>query len=133
MKKQLALTTAMAATLAGLSGCSSRNDWGDDVVVDRDTRVCVDQNGYRVDDDRCNQRGYHTGGSHLWYYVNRGNRVPYYGDGVNDPRLGFKGSYFAAEGTQYANAPAKANLVRSTAVSRGGFGSKGGFFGGGRS
>lgn len=133
MKKHLALTTAMAATLAGLSGCSSRNDWDDDVVVDRDTRVCVDQNGYRVEDGRCGQSGYYGGGSHLWYYVNRGNRVPYYGDRVNDPRLGFKGSYFATKGAQYASAPAKSNLVRSTPVSRGGFGSKGGFFGGGKS
>lgn len=133
MKKQLVLTTAMAATLASLSGCSSRNDWDDDVVVDRDTRVCVDQNGYRVEDGRCNQRGVGGGGSHLWYYVNRGSRVPYYGDAVGDPRLGFKGSYFATKGAQYASAPAKANLARSTSVSRGGFGSRGGFFGGGRS
>ncbi len=134
MSKQLALTTVMAATLAGLSGCSSQNDWDGDVVADRDTRVCVDQNGYRVQDDRCGQRGYYGGGgSHLWYYVNRGSRVPYYGDGVKDPRFGYKGSYFAAKGAQYAPAPASSNLVRSAAVSRGGFGSGGKFFGGGKS
>lgn len=132
MNKHLALTTAMAATLAGLSGCSPRNDWDGDVVADRDTRVCVDQNGYRVEDGRCGQRGY-GGGGLLWYYVNRGSRVPYYGDGVNDPRLGYKGSYFAAKGAQYAPAPATSNLVRSAAVSRGGFGSGGKFFGGGMS
>lgn len=133
MKKQLALTTAMAATLAGLSGCSSRNSWDDDVVVDRDTRVCVDQNGYRVDDDRCGQRGYYGGGSHLWYYVNRGNRVPFFGDRVNDPQLGLKGSYFPTKGVQYANAPAKANLVRTSSMARGGFGSRSSFFGSGLS
>ena len=136
MKKHLALTTAMAATLAGLSGCSSRNEWDDDVVADRDTRVCVDQNGYRVEDNRCGQRSGMGGigtGALLWYYVNRGNRVPYYGDRVNDPRLGFKGSYFATKGAQYANAPAKSNLVRTAPVSRGGFGSSGKTFGGGLS
>lgn len=136
MKKHLALTTAMAATLAGLSGCSSQNEWGDDVVVDRDTRVCVDQNGYRVEDNRCGQRSGMGGigtSALLWYYVGRGNRVPYYGDRVNDPQLGFKGSYFPTKGAQYASAPAKSNLVRTTSVSRGGFGSTGRSFGGGRS
>ncbi len=134
MKKQLALTTAMAATLAGLSGCSSQNEWGDDVVVDRDTRVCVDQNGYRVEDNRCGQRSSGIGSSALlWYYVARGNRVPYFGDRVNDPRLGFNGSYFPTKNAQYGSAPAKSNLVRTTSVSRGGFGSRGSLFGGGRS
>ena len=136
MKKQLALTTAMAATLAGLSGCSSRNSWDDDVVVDRDTRVCVDQNGYRVEDNQCNQRsssGSFGNGALLWYYVNRGNRVPFYGDRVNDPQLGLKGSYFPTKGAQYASAPAKSNLVRTSSMARGGFGSRGSFFGSGLS
>lgn len=133
MKKNLALTTAMAATLASLSGCSSSNGWDDDVVVDRDTRVCVDQNGYRVEDDRCNQGRHYGGSSHAWFYVGRGNRVPFYGDRVNDPGLGLKGSYFPDKGTQYASAPAKANLVRTASMARGGFGSNGSVFGGGKS
>lgn len=137
MKKQLFLTTAMAATLTGLSGCGSRGDdeWGGDVVADRDTAVCVDQNGYRVDDDFCdgdvNYRVH--GGGHSWFYVNRGGRVPYYGDSVRDPRLGLKGSYFKTNGVDYARAPKSANMVRSAAVSRGGWGSSGRSFGGGRS
>jgi hypothetical protein len=133
MKKQLFLTTAMAATLSGCS--TSDDDWGSDVVADRDTRVCVDQNGYRVDDDDCERTTYvRTGGAgFLWYYVGRGSRLPYYGDSVRDPRLGLKGSYFPNKGVSYAKAPAAANMARSAAVSRGGFGSSGRSFGGGRS
>ena len=136
MKKQLFLTTAMAATLGSLSGCSSpEDDWGNDVVADRDTRVCVDQNGYRVDDDRCERSTHvHSGGGGLfWYYIGRGSRVPYYGDPVRDPRYGFKGSYFPTKGVNYAKAPAATAMSRSSAVSRGGWGSSGRSFGGGRS
>lgn len=128
MKQKLALTTAMAATLAG---CSGGNEWDDGVVADRDTAVCVDQDGRRVIDDNCDERrGGRVGGSHFWYYVNRGNRVPYYGDPVRDPSYGYKGSYFPTKGATYAQAPASANMVRSKPVARGGFGSKGKFFGG---
>lgn len=136
MKKQLFLTTAMAATLTTLSGCGSPDDdWGGDVVADRDTRVCVDQNGYRVDDDSCERdtRVHSGGGGLFWYYVGRGSRVPYYGDSVRDPRLGYKGSYFPAKGVQYAKAPAASAMSRSSAVSRGGFGSSRRSFGSGRS
>lgn len=133
MKKQLALTTAMAATLTTLSACSSGNEWDDGVVAQKDTAVCVDQDGKRVEDDNCPGRRRYSGGSHFWYYVNRGNRVPYYGDPVNDPRYGYNGSYFANRGATYASAPASANKVRSTPISRGGFGSSGHFFGGSRS
>lgn len=137
MKKQVFLTSAMAATLTALSGCSSsEDDWGSDVVADQDTRVCVDQNGNRVQDDDCERRASHRSGigaGFLWYYVGRGSRVPYYGDSVRDPQLGLKGSYFPTKGTNYAKAPATANMARSASVSRGGFGSSGRSFGGGRS
>ncbi|MDP3551701.1 MAG: hypothetical protein Q8R81_15075 [Novosphingobium sp.] len=129
MKKQLVLTTAMAATLAG---CSGGNDWDDGVVADRDTAVCVDQEGRRIPDENC-RNGRATGragSSFFWYYVGRGNRVPYYGDPVRDPSYGYKGSYFPAKGATYAQAPAGANMTRSTPVSRGGFGSSGKSFGG---
>ncbi|MFY7837926.1 MAG: hypothetical protein ACOVQ0_16760 [Novosphingobium sp.] len=129
MKKQLVLTTAMAATLAGCSG--GGNDWDDGVVADRDTAVCVDQEGRRIPDQNC--RSTRTGGvgsSFFWYYVGRGSRVPYMGDPVRDPSYGYKGSYFPTKGVTYADAPAAANMVRSKPVSRGGFGSKGKFFGG---
>lgn len=135
MNKQLFLTTAMAATLSTLSGCaSSDDDWGSDVVADRDTAVCVDENGYRVDDDSCDRTSRsHFSGGHMWYYVNRGSRVPYRGDLVRDPRLGIKGSFFPANNVQYVRAPAATNMARSASVARGGFGSSGRSFGGGRS
>ena len=131
MNKQLALTTAMAATLSSLSACSSGNDW-DGSYADNDTRVCVDEAGNRVDDRQCGShiRG---GGYYGWYYVNRGSRMPYYGDSVNDPKLGIQGSKTPVTGKSYASAPAQTNLTRSAAKSRGGFGSSSRSFGGGRS
>lgn len=131
MNKQLALTTAMAATLTSLSACSSGDHW-EGSYADNDTRVCVDENGNRVDDSQCHNhiRG---GGYHGWYYVNRGSRMPYYGDSVNDPKLGIKGSKTPVAGKSYASAPAHTNLTRSAAMSRGGFGSSSRSFGGGRS
>lgn len=128
MKKQLFLTSAMAATL---SGCSSGNDWDGNVYARNDTRVCVDQNGYRVADSYCGTRTYY-GGSR-WYYVGRGARIPYQGDSVNDRKLGFTGGYDAKPGANYAAAPSEANMTRSSARSRGGFGSSSRSFGGGRS
>lgn len=131
MNKQLALTTAMAATLTSLSACSSGSDW-DGSYADNDTRVCVDEAGNRVDDSQCGShiRG---GGYYGWYYVNRGSRLPYYGDSVNDAKLGIQGSKTPLAGKNYASAPSHTNLTRSAAKSRGGFGSSGRSFGGGRS
>jgi uncharacterized protein YgiB involved in biofilm formation len=130
MKKKLVLTTAMAATLGA---CSSANGKNEDVVADRDTAVCVDQDGRRVDDGEC-KRNTRSGGriasGFLWYYVGRGSRIPLRGDSVNDPRLDFRGSYFATKGATYAPAPAAANIVRSAAVTRGGFGESARRFGG---
>ncbi|MBA4162278.1 MAG: hypothetical protein C0515_09435 [Novosphingobium sp.] len=131
MKKQLALTTAMAATLTSLSACSSGNDW-EGSYADNDTRVCVDEAGRRVDDSQC--RSYIRGGGYYgWYYVNRGSRLPYYGDSVRDTKLGIKGSPAPVAGRSYADAPSHTNLTRSAAMSRGGFGSSSRSFGGGRS
>lgn len=131
MKKQLALTTAMAATLTSLSACSSGNEW-EGSYADNDTRVCVDEAGRRVDDSQCRShiRG---GGYHGWYYINRGARLPYYGDSVKDPKMGIRGSATPIAGRSYVDAPAHTNLTRSAAMSRGGFGSSGRSFGGGRS
>lgn len=130
-RKQIALTTAMAATLTSLAGCSRQPDW-DDNYAGNDTRVCVDEAGRRVADVSCNTpiRG---GGYHGWYYVNRGSRLPYYGDSVTDPALGIKGSRTPTAGINYASAPEHANMTRSAARARGGFGSSGRAFGGGRS
>ena len=132
MKKQIALTTAMAATLGSLSACSSGGDW-DDSYADSDTAICVDEAGRRVDDSNCRSPHIRGGGYHGWFYVNRGSRLPYYGDSVSDPKLGIKGSRTATPGVSYASAPIHTNLTRSAAKARGGFGSSGRSFGGGRS
>lgn len=139
MKKQLAMTTAMAAALLALPGCSKEPGW-EDVVADNDTAVCVDKEGKRVEDAQCMRQaaastsGGHGGGSNafLWYYLGRNSRVPFYGDSVRDPRYS-GGSYNQRVGGNYMLAPSDANMTRSAAVSRGGMGSRGRYFGGGRS
>ena len=140
MKKHLTMTTAMAAALLALPGCSGGDDWNDDVVADRDTAVCVDQNGVRVDDAQCARQtatgGYHGGGggnAFLWYYLGRNSRVPYYGDSVREPRFAGGGSYDRRPGASYEPAPAASRMTRSAAVSRGGLGRSGGRYGGGYS
>lgn len=140
MKKQLSMTTAMAAALLSLPGCSSNDDWNEDVVADRDTAICVDKEGKRVDDSQCGQQTvvHHSGGSgvgsaFLWYYLGRSSAVPYYGDSIRAPRYAGLGSYEPRSGVNYARAPAASRMTRSAAVSRGGLGSSGRSFGGGRS
>lgn len=141
MKKQLSMTTAMAAALLALPGCSSDNGW-EDVVADKDTAVCVDKEGKRVEDAQCTRQastGSGTGAgaglssAFLWYYLGRNARVPYYGDSVRDQRFANSGSYAPRAGAAYSLAPQAANITRSRAVSRGGMGSRGSFFGSGRS
>lgn len=138
MKKQLTMTTAMAAALMALPGCSSgKDDWNGDVVADKDTAVCVDKEGKRVDDSECApattvnnyNSGYHGGGSNafLWYYIGRQSAVPYYGESIHDRR--FVGSYQARAGTVYHSAPESTRMSRSSAVSRGGLGSSSRRFG----
>lgn len=138
MKKHLTMTTAMAAALLALPACSSSDgDWNDDVVADKDTAVCVDQNGVRVDDAQCAPRqaatGYHGGGGNafLWYYIGRNSAVPYYGDSVREPRFAGHGSFKPQPNTSYDAAPASSRMTRSAAVSRGGLGSSGHRYGGG--
>lgn len=133
MKKQLTLTTAVAAALTALGGCSSTSDWDEDVIAAQDTAVCVDSQGYRVDDDLCDDDwdGYRSGYSH--YYIRRSARLPYYGETIHDRRFAGAGSFLATPGTSYARAPVSTRMTRSAAVSRGGLGSSGRSFGGGRS
>lgn len=142
MKKQLTITTAMAAALLALPGCSSRDEWNEDIYAERDTQVCVDQQGERVDDDLCtsgaqssygSSGGYHGGGgsnAFLWYYLGRQSAVPYYGESVRDPRFA-SGSYVPMAGAVYDRAPVASRMTRSQAVSRGGLGSSSRRFGGG--
>ena len=138
MRKQLTMTTAMAAALLALPACSSNNDWNEDVVADKDTAVCVDKQGTRVEDNRCGAQTAHSGGGFsaapfLWYYLGRSSAVPYYGDSINDRRFAGRGSFEPRQGVAYARAPASTGMTRSRAVSRGGLGSSGRYFGGGRS
>lgn len=137
MKKQLILTSAMAATL---SACASNDDWGGQVLADDDTQICVDGDGNRVSDIVCD--GDHDGGGYYGgfygkkyrkYYVSRSSPVPYIGDSVRDSRYGFRGSYVPASGVAYASAPSATQVSRSEATSRGGLGSSSRSYGGGRS
>jgi hypothetical protein len=131
MKKQIFLTSAMAATLSSLAGCSSNDDWDGSVYAENDVGVCVDQNGYRVDDDYCDN-GNRRGG-YGWFYMSRGARVPYYGDSIKDKKFGFVGSSTPDSSKVYARAPESTRISRSTAMARGGFGSSSRSFGSGRS
>jgi hypothetical protein len=139
MKKQMFMTTAMAAALAGLPACSSNNGWNEEVIADRDTAICVDQSGARVDDDLCDDdryRGPGLGSAFLWYYIGRSAAVPYYGDSIRDrryARYARYNSFTPQAGRSYARAPASTRMTRSQAVSRGGLGSSSRRFGGGRS
>lgn len=138
MRKQLAMTTAMAAALVALPACSSNDGWNDEVIADRDTAVCVDRQGSRVDDDLCDDDRGRSGGSSafLWYYIGRNYAVPYYGDSIYDRRFarhGRPGTFAPRPGVDYARAPATTKMTRSQAVSRGGLGSSSRRFGGGRS
>jgi hypothetical protein len=135
MKKQLFMTTAMAATLVALPSCSSNYGWDDEVVASQDTAVCVDQEGRRVDDDLCNDNDYRGGGSSafLWYFIGRSAAVPYYGDSIHHRRYAGRGSFAPQPGVSYGRAPASTRMTRSQAVSRGGLGSRGRSFGSGRS
>ncbi len=140
MKKQIVMTTAMAAALAALPGCSSNDDWNQEVIADRDTAVCVNQQGERVDDDLCDddrsRGGSGVGSAFLWYYIGRSAAVPYYGDSIYDRRYSKYaryGSFTPQPGLTYGRAPTSTRMTRSQAVSRGGLGSSSRRFGGGRS
>lgn len=140
MRKQLTLTTAMASALLALPGCSSQDEWSEGAVADRDTAICVDKEGKRVEDRSCAPQGA-AGVSHgsgigtafLWYYLGRNMRVPYYGDSVNSGRFAGQGSFQPRAGASYAAAPPASRMTRSQAVSRGGLGSSSRRFGSGRS
>ncbi len=136
MRKQLSMTTAMAAALVALPACSSNDGWNEDVVADRDTAICVNQQGARIDDDLCDDDHHHSGGgsnAFLWYYIGRNSAVPYYGDSIYDRRYARGGSFARRPGVDYSRAPTSTKMTRSQAVSRGGLGSSSRRFGGGRS
>lgn len=120
MEKKLTLTVTLAAALAGLGGCSDR----DDLRAAGTTRVCADDWGQRIADEYCERRG--GGGS--FFYLGRGAPIPYYYDNIRDKRYA---SYVSRNpiGGSYVRAPAATNMSRSSAISRGGLGSSGRSFG----
>ena len=131
MKKQLRMTTAMAATLLAAGGCASDDGWNEEVYAQQDTAVCVNANGDRIDDDLCDDDRYRGGSGAYWYYLGRNSAVPYYGDSIHDRR--YVGSRMKQPGATYARAPLSTSMTRSQAVSRGGFGSSSRSFGSARS
>jgi hypothetical protein len=120
MKKfNLPLTTAISAAILVSAGCSSDKEW----QINDDTKLCVDQSGNRVTEDRCNNPGGFGFWPYRWYYISRGGYVPYY----NYPATG--GSYTpSAPASSYLPAPVAAP---EGAITRGGFGSIGEGHGGG--
>jgi uncharacterized protein YgiB involved in biofilm formation len=133
MKKRLTLTATLAAALTGCS--STTNEWDDEPYSAVDTAVCTDSNGVVVDDAQC-RSSYRGGGGYVggyrYHYFPPNARLPFYGDSVRDTRFA-TGSDTARPGAQYYSAPVETHMTRAQAISRGGFGSSGRSFGGGRS
>jgi hypothetical protein len=123
MRKNFNLTITTALASAILSGCGQDPDgadWDDhgNAYARGDVAVCVDEERGRIDDDYCDDdRNYHSGGSFI--YIGRGGYIPYHGERA---RLGTY-SITARPGTEFLRPPAATNMSRSTAISRGGFGS----------
>jgi len=110
-KFHLPLTAAISAAILATAGCNRERDW----QASSDTRVCVDDSGKRVADDRCGAVSpglmpYH------WYYIARGGYIPWFGHSVG-------GGSFVSGGGSYTSAPSSAP---AGAVTRGGFGGIGG-------
>ncbi|MGR6330713.1 hypothetical protein ACU5AX_16755 [Sphingomonas sp. XXL09] len=128
MNRDLKLTTALAAALLA-GGCDRQpkdNGW----TTAQDTAICTDAQGNRVADARCRRTAYAHGGAgnaFAWYFLGRNARLPYLGERASG------GSFARSPSARYAFAPASSAVTRSAAISRGGFGSAGRFFGGGRS
>ncbi len=128
MKKQLGMTSTMAAAILALPSCEDPEPtWQ---TAQTDTAICVNREGERVDDDNCsNDRGGSgLGNAFLFYYLGRGSAIPYYGSRIYDPRYRTYGSYSRQPGVTYARAPASTRIA-----SRGGFGSSARSYGGSRS
>jgi hypothetical protein len=114
----LPLTTAVSAAMLAATACGPDREW----QISNDTRVCVDQNGNRIYEDKCSNQTSPGIWPYRWYYISRGGYVPVY----NYPVSG--GSYDpTAPPETYQSAPA---IAPEGAITRGGFGSFGGGHGG---
>lgn len=105
---RLRITAATAMALLA-TGCGSSN------VANQPVRYCTDAAGRRIADANCQRSGGGYGGGGHYYYAGRGAAVPAIGEAARG------GSYQPASGVRYGGAEA---------VTRGGFGRMGGFFGG---
>lgn len=117
MKLKFVMT--MAAALLATSACAPQSsyDYDDDDgwKTSKSTRVCSDNRGRRVSDNRCGG----SSNAYMWYYIGKGGYVPPVG-GVY--RKDGYGSYKASPAAKYYTAPSFVKSPSST-VSRGGFGS----------
>ncbi|UYY75986.1 hypothetical protein [Sphingomonas sp. R1] len=105
---RLRITAATSMALLA-AGCGGSN------VANQAVRYCTDAAGRRIADANCGSGGGgHGGGSGHYYYASRGAAVPAIGEAARG------GSYQPASGVRYGGAEA---------VTRGGFGRSGGFFG----
>ena len=122
VKKFEYLNLTMVLAVAGaVSGCDRHKDQGWEASTGP-TRVCVDQQGKRVSEDRCGTTRPVGGGvsPFLWYYLgslNRGGYAPGYGGLVGG------GSYQPRPGVAYGTLP-------PSGITRGGFGGTARSFGG---
>lgn len=117
MKKQFVLTSTI---LASLAACSSQPSMDEDGwTSDRETAICVNKEGQRIDDDACDDDDGSNGmaTAAMWYFIGANSRVPYYGERA------YGGSTVRKSGVSYYKAPAATQVTKSQAVSRGGFGS----------
>lgn len=118
MKKfNLPLTTAISAAMLASAGCSSDREW----QINNDTKLCADQAGNRVTEDKCNNQpvsGVSGFSPYRWYYISRGGYVPYYNYPVG-------GGSYAPSGPANSYLPAPVAAPEG-AVTRGGFGNIGG-------
>lgn len=120
-------STLASALLAGCSQNPAEPDWDDNgnAYARRETAICVDDDNRRIQDESC-----HRDGGSRFIYLGSGARIPYYRERAA------MGNYRTTplEGKSYSTAPQATNMVRSAAVSRGGFGGSTrsrGFLGGG--
>lgn len=100
---RLRITAATSMALLA-AGCGGSN------IANQPVRYCTDSAGRRVADANCGNGG---GGGH-YYYAGKGAAVPAIGEAARG------GAYQPASGVRYGGAEA---------VTRGGFGRSGGFFG----
>jgi len=107
----MALTAVLLTTACGQ--VPNSNDW----QSDRDTRVCRDNRGMRVNDSQCHRGGSGVGSAFMWYYIGRGSYIPPVGSSFSSDT---RGSTTPRAGASYYTAPAAAP---ASAVTRGGFGS----------